>query len=524
LLFAWLIGIAHPAAARPQYAMAEGVPCAYCHVSAAGGGPRIYRGVYYGSHGHSFVGFDDAAEAKAAGVPIGPAADHTPASLHQAVAAVAAPSLANGGSLVPSITATGQSGWYIYPDKAASTSTVVGSIRQVVVPVHPEQYFQLNYDFPTPPPDGASVVVHFRARADSPYHVYLLASRSYWQETDYTGIGLGVDVAVGPDFHDYSFPWTVKSPHPAMNKICFVLNGPSGSNPQPVTLQISDFTVTTAPGYTLPPPPPVDPNQVPDLGRWRDPVSGIWFVKIPAGTYTEGSTDADRDALTKTNLWSPLDADETPAHAVTITRPFLISERDVTQAQWHSAMAGVQGGALADPSAFKGDQRPVDSVRFDDAEVFCQTLSAAAATGSRTRYRLPTEAEWEYAARAGGTGPLPLGTDHKPIPPDHLKDYCWMNGTAPNATGTTGAKLPNAWGLYDMLGNVWQWCQDEYSARAYTVLPPTDPIFTSPNATERVLRGGSWFLDARAVRTAQRSGNLPDFKSPYVGVRLVRDL
>ena len=99
-----------------------------------------------------------------------------------------------------------------------------------------------------------------------------------------------------------------------------------------------------------------------------------------------------------------------------------------------------------------------------------------------------------------------------------------MNGTAPNGTGTAGAKRPNAWGLYDMVGNVWQWCEDAYSSTAYARTPEVDPLFTNPDATERVLRGGCWFLDARAARPAQRGGNVPSFKSPYGGVRLVREI
>jgi len=164
-------------------------------------------------------------------------------------------------------------------------------------------------------------------------------------------------------------------------------------------------------------------------------------------------------------------------------------------------------------------------VTFDDVQLFCHTLRAqAAGSGKPATYRLPTEAEWEYAARAGSDGILPLGADHVPIPPDHLKEYCWMNGAAPNATGTTGAKRPNAWGLYDMLGNVWEWCEDSYSPDAYATLPTDDPLYSSTTATERVLRGGCWFLDARAQRPAQRGGNLPTFKSPYVGLRVIRDL
>jgi formylglycine-generating enzyme required for sulfatase activity len=138
------------------------------------------------------------------------------------------------------------------------------------------------------------------------------------------------------------------------------------------------------------------------------------------------------------------------------------------------------------------------------------------------KYRLPTEAEWEYCARAGGTNSFGLGPDRDLVATNNLAEYAWYRGDAESKTHEVGKKKPNAWGLCDMHGNVWEWCQDWYAADYYAKAPATDPQNAEPS-TERVMRGGSWFLDWPHLRAANRSGNGPAFKSQYVGFRLVRD-
>jgi formylglycine-generating enzyme required for sulfatase activity len=517
-LLLFLIGAIWPlakASARPEFARTEGVPCAYCHFDPRGGGALNYRGVYYRLHDFAFTGFDDAIEARKAGSPVAPAADHTPASRTAPVG--------DGSSLVLPFTTPGA--WRLTPAATTATANVVGDELKVVVPGRPEKDLQLAFEFPNPPPDGATLSVHFRARADVPYPLHLTAQRDALAENDGADIGFHTNVFVGTDSSDYTFPWVVRSPHPAANRFSFVFSAPYGANPGSVTLYLSDIYVSLDPGAAQPPTPPVDLRDVAPFGRWLDPVSGIWFVKIPAGSYMRGTADAQRDALRKLGLWSARDSDEMPARTINISHPFLISEKDVTQAEWRRVMVAAQAEPLASPSAFPGDARPVDSVSFDDATGLCHALSTlASARQSVSVYRLPTEAEWEYAARAGSDGPLPLGQDNVPMDTGNLGQYCWMIGTAPNATGTAGAKLPNAWGLYDMLGNVWQWCEDEYSAGAYATLPTTDPLFVSPNAKEHVLRGGCWSLGAGSLRPAARSANVTTFRNPNVGVRIVREL
>ena len=287
----------------------------------------------------------------------------------------------------------------------------------------------------------------------------------------------------------------------------------------------------------------VDPASVADFGEWVSP-EGIVFVKIPAGKYVRGTTDLQKAELQKANQWSPLNAVEMPAQTVTISRPFLMSKTEVTQKDWNALMVPPDGpvkfnkngkpikkkDAVENPSAFKkgGDapNRPVENVSWWDAKAFCKTLMETAKESGDTRgkYRLPTEAEWEYAARAGSDGFYPMGPDKKPETPAALGEMAWMNNNSANTTHPVGKKAPNAWGLYDMAGNVWEWCEDAFSPTAYKELPTADPVYQSKYATERVMRGGCWFLDARAQRVNLRGGNLPTLKSQYVGFRLVREL
>jgi len=239
---------------------------------------------------------------------------------------------------------------------------------------------------------------------------------------------------------------------------------------------------------------------------------GIIFIQIPAGSFTMGTGDKDKESLVEQKLWTKLQECERPARTVTITRPFLLGKYEVTQKQWKDVMGG------KNPSAFKGDTLPVDSVAWEDAQAFLRELNKKGG-----KFRLPTEAEWEYAARAGSGGIYGLGRDKTPITAANLGEFAWFRENAENKTHPAGTRKPNAWGLHDMHGNVWEWCQDWHEPDFYLKAPAADPVNKTTNATERVFRGGSWFLDAYNQRVAFRAGNLPSFKSQYVGFRLVRD-
>ena len=239
---------------------------------------------------------------------------------------------------------------------------------------------------------------------------------------------------------------------------------------------------------------------------------GFVLVEIPAGTFTMGTTEEQRDALIEQKVWTRFENCELPAHVVTISKPFFVGKNEVTQKQWEGVME-------KNPSAFKGEDLPVESVSWEAVQEFLKKVNEK----SGSKYRLPTEAEWEYCCRSGGTNFFGLGTNHLPVSRDKLGEYAWYRANSENQTHAVGEKKSNAWGLHDMHGNVWEWCQDWYRADYYSRAPAKDPI-NDTSSPERVFRGGSWFLEWRNLRAAFRSGNIPSFKSQYVGFRLVKEI
>ncbi len=217
---------------------------------------------------------------------------------------------------------------------------------------------------------------------------------------------------------------------------------------------------------------------------------GIEFVLIPAGTFEMGSATGD--------------GDERPVHTVTISKPFYLGKYEVTQAQWQAIMGN-------NPSLFQGDDnRPVEQVWFNDVQEFIRKLNAKE---GGEHYRLPTEAEWEYAARAGTTTAYSFGDDVA-----QLGQYAWFKDNANGQTHPVGQKKPNPWGLHDMHGNVWEWVQDWY--KRYDADAVTDP--QGPKAgTHRSRRGGAWNNFAQYCRSANRY-LVAGFRDDFLGFRLVR--
>ncbi len=217
---------------------------------------------------------------------------------------------------------------------------------------------------------------------------------------------------------------------------------------------------------------------------------GMEFVLIPAGTFEMGSTKGDKD--------------EQPVHTVTISKPFYMGKYEVTQAQWQEIMG-------SNPSLFQGDgSRPVEQVWFDVVQDFIGKLNAKE---GKNHYRLPTEAEWEYAARAGTTTAYSFGDDAA-----QLGEYAWYKDNASGQTHPVGQKKPNAWGLYDMHGNVWEWVQDWY--QRYSPEAVTDPQGPQ-SGTHRSRRGGAWNNFAKICRSANRY-SVAGFRDDFLGFRLVR--
>lgn len=217
---------------------------------------------------------------------------------------------------------------------------------------------------------------------------------------------------------------------------------------------------------------------------------------IPAGKFMMGSPDSERDRINN----------EGPQREVTLSQPFYTGVTEVTQEQYEALMG-------KNPSNFKGPTNPVEQVSWDDAVEFCKKLSEK--TGKKVR--LPTEAQWEYACRAGSKTRFAFGDNDS-----DLGDYAWYTSNSENKTHQVAQKKPNAFGLYDMHGNVWEWCADWY-ADSYPSGKNTDP--KGPDSgRDRVLRGGSWGVDPLRCRSAFRLGLEPDFRYYYFGFRVVLDL
>ena len=201
---------------------------------------------------------------------------------------------------------------------------------------------------------------------------------------------------------------------------------------------------------------------------------------------------------------------ERPVHEVEISRGFWLGKYEVTQGEWESVMG-------SNPSYFTGNaRRPVDFVSWYDVHEFIGRLNDAAGD---SLYRLPTEAEWEYACRAGTTTRWSLGDDDG-NDESLLDKYAWYDCNDGCDTKAVGGKLPNAWGLYDMHGNVWEWVQDWFGNSYYNSpsLDPSGPDFGS----NRVTRGGGFYYDAQSQRSANRGGAPPGAIGANLGVRLVR--
>jgi len=214
---------------------------------------------------------------------------------------------------------------------------------------------------------------------------------------------------------------------------------------------------------------------------------GLTFARIPAGSFDMGSD-------------SSKSFDQNPVHRVTISRSFELQTTEVTQAQWTAVMG-------SNPSHFQGESLPVDQVSWNDVQEFIGKLNAI---DPGKNYRLPTEAAWEYACRAGTTEPQ-YGD---------LDAIAWFHANSEERTHPVGEKAPNAWGLYDMLGNVWELCADWKDS--YPSGPVTDPAGPA-SGYYRVSRGGGWFDARPAVNATFRSSPEPTYRGSSLGFRLARD-
>jgi len=247
------------------------------------------------------------------------------------------------------------------------------------------------------------------------------------------------------------------------------------------------------------------------------------FVSIPAGEFMMGSSDSD----TAANL------DEKPLHRVVITKPFYLGQYEVTHEQWHAVMD--DNPKYDNWSPDKGRNTPVETVSWDDCQAFLAKLNEK--HGNRgLNFSLPTEAQWEYAARAGSTTKWCFGDDEA-----SLVKYAWYawggpnphentlkNGEIAKSTHPVGQKKPNAWGLYDMHGNVQEWCQDWYGGLTTGIPSDRDYYWNSPledptgpvTGYKRVCRGGRWGSADRECRAASRAQYSPGVNTGTLGFRV----
>ena len=223
----------------------------------------------------------------------------------------------------------------------------------------------------------------------------------------------------------------------------------------------------------------------------KDGIS-IDMVRVEAGTFTMGATAEMK------NPWN----EEKPTHQVTLTNDYYMGKYEVTQALWKAVMG-------SNPSNFKGDNLPVEKVIWNDCQEFISKLNRI--TGKT--FRLPTEAEWEYAARGGNKS-----RGYQYSGSNNLSDVAWYEDNSGNKTHAVGTKQPNELGIYDMTGNVLEWCQDRYGK--YSSTSQVNPTGAN-SGSDRVYRGGSWIGNAWFCRSSYRYGSSPDNRSYALGLRLV---
>jgi formylglycine-generating enzyme required for sulfatase activity len=235
----------------------------------------------------------------------------------------------------------------------------------------------------------------------------------------------------------------------------------------------------------------------------------------PPGSFLMGSPEGEEERY----------CNENQVH-VTLSKGFWIAQTQVTQAQWKAVMgnnrssfwrqlirkpptSAAQKAVMANnPSYFKGENRPVETVSWHDAQEFISRINATDTLSDGMQMALLTEAQWEYACRAGEAGPYSGGT---------LDEVAWYHGNSGGQTHPVGEKKPNAWGLHDMHGNVWEWCSDWYGGSLQGGVDPKG----LDSGSFRVLRGGSWNFNASYCRVAGRYGYSPTYSSDNIGFRVV---
>jgi formylglycine-generating enzyme required for sulfatase activity len=247
------------------------------------------------------------------------------------------------------------------------------------------------------------------------------------------------------------------------------------------------------------------PIELPGVANWPNPK----MIAIPPGRFMMGAAKGEEGAS----------EDEFPQHEVKIDYGFALGQHTVTFAEWDAASAA--GAKLEKPSDQGGRRgnRPVINVSWQDAQAYITWLNdKLGLAGRKDAYRLPSEAEWEYACRAGEVARWHFGNDEK-----QLGEYAWYASNAGSESQPVGQKEPSRFGLFDMHGNVWEWCEDAWhSSYGEAGRPDDGTAWIGPNSSSRVLRGGSWYVDPRFLRSAIRVDWAPTYRYNDIGFRLAR--
>jgi len=231
------------------------------------------------------------------------------------------------------------------------------------------------------------------------------------------------------------------------------------------------------------------------IKTWQDPITGMEFVWVPGGCYEMGCGPWTKDCFKQ----------EFPLHEVCVDG-FWLGKYEVTQGQWKQLMG-------YNHSLFNlGKFYPVERVTWYETQRFIKKLNEQ--HGGKYWFRLPTEAEWEYAARSGGQTEMFSGGNNADA-------VAWYHGNSRESTHSVGKKAPNGLGLYDMSGNVWEWCQDLNSTKAYKRHAKNNPVIIEKASNHRVIKGGGWNDIERFVRCAQRLDNMPGVRDVNIGFRIV---
>jgi len=235
---------------------------------------------------------------------------------------------------------------------------------------------------------------------------------------------------------------------------------------------------------------------------------GMEFVKIPAGSFMMGKDikecAKDDPKLSYDECMEGIYTDEAPAHKVTL-EAFYMATKEVTRAQYEKVME-------LKPSIKRLADHPAVHISWDDAKHFVARLNRLEKTN---KYALPSEAQWEYAARAGTTTEYSFGDDV-----DRLDEYGWYFANSDAQTHKVGLKKPNPWGLYDMHGNVYEWCEDWYVSD-YNTAPRDGSANMRGARSHKVIRGGSWFFLPAALRSAKRNTGFTNYGNNNIGIRLI---